>query len=193
MLYYILKRILLMIPTLFGVMLITFAITQFVPGGPVEQLVAQLTGQDQQTEAGNTASELYRGAEGIDEERLNEIKALYGFDKPATERFFTMMSNYLRFDFGDSYHHHQSVTQLMLEKLPVSISLGLWTFFITYLTCIPLGIAKAVKDGTRFDVVTSTIILVGYAIPGFVLAILLLVLLVEVSFFDVFPVKGLNL
>ncbi len=192
MLYYITKRLLLMIPTLFGVMLITFAITQFVPGGPVEQLVAQLTGQDQMTEVGSTASELYRGAEGIDEERLNEIKALYGFDKPPTERFITMMGNYIRFDFGESYHHHQSVTELIVDKLPVSISLGMWTFFITYLTCIPLGIAKAVRDGSRFDIISSTIVLVGYAIPGFVLAILLLVLLGGGSFFDVFPLKGLT-
>ena len=192
MLYYILKRLLLMIPTLFGVMLITFSITQFVPGGPVEQLVAQLTGQDQMTEAGSTASELYRGAEGIDKQRLDEIKALYGFDKPASERFISMMTNYLTFDFGDSYHHHQSVTELMVDKLPVSISLGMWTFFITYLTCIPLGIAKAVRDGSRFDIVTSTIVLVGYAIPGFVLAILLLVLFGGGSFFDVFPLKGLT-
>ncbi len=181
-----------MIPTLFGVMLITFSITQFVPGGPVEQLVAQLTGQDQMTEAGSTASELYRGAEGIDKQRLDEIKALYGFDKPASERFISMMTNYLTFDFGESYHHHQSVTELMVDKLPVSISLGMWTFFITYLTCIPLGIAKAVRDGSRFDIVTSTIVLVGYAIPGFVLAILLLVLFGGGSFFDVFPLKGLT-
>lgn len=181
-----------MIPTLFGVMLITFAITQFVPGGPVEQLVAQLTGQDQMTEVGSTASELYRGAEGIDQERLDEIKALYGFDKPASERFYTMMLNYLQFDFGDSYHHHQSVIDLIVDKLPVSISLGMWTFFITYLTCIPLGIAKAVRDGSRFDVISSTIVLVGYAIPGFVLAILLLVLFGGGSFFDIFPLKGLT-
>jgi len=192
MLHYILKRLLLMIPTLFGVMLITFIITQFVPGGPVEQLVAQLTGQDQMTEVGSTASELYRGAEGIDKERLDEIKALYGFDKPPTERFITMMVNYIHFDFGESYHHHQSVTELLVDKLPVSISLGMWTFFITYLTCIPLGIAKAVRDGTRFDVISSTIVLVGYAIPGFVLAILLLVLFGGGSFFDVFPLKGLT-
>ncbi len=192
MLYYILKRLLLMIPTLFGVMLITFSITQFVPGGPVEQLVAQLTGQDQMTEVGSMASELYRGAEGLDKERLDEIKALYGFDKPASERFITMMGNYIRFDFGESYHHHQSVMELMADKLPVSISLGMWTFFITYLTCIPLGIAKAVRDGSRFDVVSSTIVLVGYAIPGFVLAILLLVLFGGGSFFDVFPLKGLT-
>ncbi len=192
MFYYILKRLLLMIPTLFGVMLITFVITQFVPGGPVEQLVAQLTGQDQMTEAGSTASELYRGAEGIDKERLDEIKALYGFDKPATERFFTMLANYIRFDFGESYHHHQSVMELLVDKLPVSISLGMWTFFITYLSCIPLGIAKAVRDGSRFDIISSTIVLVGYAIPGFVLAILLLVLFGGGSFYDVFPLKGLT-
>lgn len=192
MLSYIIKRLLLMIPTLFGVMLITFMITQFVPGGPVEQLVAQLTGQDQMTEVGSTASELYRGAEGIDKERLEEIKALYGFDKPPAERFFTMLGNYIRFDFGDSYHHHQSVMDLIVDKLPVSISLGMWTFFITYLTCIPLGIAKAVRDGSRFDIISSTIVLIGYAIPGFVLAILLLVLFGGGSFFDVFPLKGLT-
>ncbi len=181
-----------MIPTLFGVMLITFVITQFVPGGPVEQLVAQLTGQDQMTEAGSTASELYRGAEGIDKERLDEIKALYGFDKPPAERFFTMMGNYLTFNFGESFHHHQSVTGLIVDKLPVSISLGMWTFFITYLTCIPLGVAKAVRDGSRFDVVSSTIVLIGFAIPGFVLGILLLVLFGGGSFFEVFPLKGLT-
>jgi len=192
MFYYIFKRLLLMIPTLFGVMLITFIITQFVPGGPVEQLVAQLTGQDQVTEAGGAAGKLYRGAEGIDKERLDEIKALYGFDKPASERFFSMIKNYITFDFGESYHHHQSVTELLVDKLPVSISLGMWTFFITYLTCIPLGIAKAVRDGTRFDVISSTIVLIGFAIPGFVLGILLLVLFGGGSFFDVFPLKGLT-
>ena len=192
MTYYIFKRLLLMIPTLFGVMLITFVITQFVPGGPVEQLVAQLTGQDQVTEAGSATGKLYRGAEGIDKERLDEIKALYGFDKPATERFFNMMINYIRFDFGESYHHHQSVTELLVDKLPVSISLGMWTFFITYLTCIPLGIAKAVRDGSRFDIISSTIVLIGFAIPGFVLGILLLVLFGGGSFFDIFPLKGLT-
>ena len=189
---YIFKRLLLMIPTLFGVMLITFIITQFVPGGPVEQLVAQLTGQDQVTEAGSATGKLYRGAEGIDKERLDEIKALYGFDKPATERFITMMKNYLVFDFGESYHHHQSVMELIADKLPVSISLGMWTFFITYLTCIPLGIAKAVRDGSRFDIISSTIVLIGFAIPGFVLGILLLVLFGGGSFFDIFPLKGLT-
>jgi len=168
---YILKRLLLMIPTLFGIMLITFVITQFVPGGPVEQLVSQLTGGDQAVEAGAAASNIYRGADGIDKERLEEIKALYGFDKPAIERFVTMMKGYLLFDLGDSYFQHQSVMSLIASKLPVSISLGLWTFFITYLTCIPLGIAKAVHDGTRFDTISSTLILIGYAIPGFILGI----------------------
>jgi microcin C transport system permease protein len=192
MFYYISKRLLLMIPTLFGVMLITFTITQFVPGGPVEQLVAQLTGTDKMTEVGSTASGFYRGAEGLDKERLEEIKALYGFDKPPAQRFFEMMKNYLFFDFGESYHHNKTVTELIVEKLPVSISLGMWTFFITYLTCIPLGVAKAVRDGSRFDVISSTIVLVGYAIPGFVLGIMLLVLFGGGSFFDVFPLRGLT-
>jgi len=192
MFYYISKRLLLMIPTLFGVMLITFTITQFVPGGPVEQLVAQLTGTDKMTEVGSTASGLYRGAEGLDKERLEEIKALYGFDKPPTQRFFEMMKNYIFFDFGESYHHNKTVTELIIEKLPVSISLGMWTFFITYLTCIPLGVAKAVRDGSRFDVISSTIVLVGYAIPGFVLGIMLLVLFGGGSFFDLFPLRGLT-
>ncbi len=192
MFYYISKRLLLMIPTLFGVMLITFTITQFVPGGPVEQLVAQLTGTDKMTEVGSTSSGLYRGAEGLDKERLEEIKALYGFDKPPTQRFFEMMKNYLFFDFGESYHHNKTVIELIIEKLPVSISLGMWTFFITYLTCIPLGIAKAVRDGSRFDVISSTIVLIGYAVPGFVLGIMLLVLFGGGSFFDVFPLRGLT-
>lgn len=189
---YLLKRFLLMIPTLIGVMLITFAITQFVPGGPVEQLVHQLTRHGAQGEAsGGTSGSLYRGAGGLDQQRLDELKALYGFDKPAHERFFVMMKNYFVFNLGDSYYHHQSVMQLVISKLPVSISIGLWTFFLVYLTCIPLGIAKAVRDGTTFDVATSTIILVGYAIPGFVLGITLLVLFGGGSFWDVFPLRGL--
>ncbi|HKJ76704.1 MAG TPA: microcin C ABC transporter permease YejB [Gammaproteobacteria bacterium] len=188
---YILKRILLMVPTLIGVMLITFIVTQFVPGGPVEQLVHQLQGQDATGEATAGAEGLYRGARGLDEERLAELKALYGFDKPAHERFLTMLGNYITFDLGDSYFHHQSVLDLILSKLPVSISLGLWTFFLTYATCIPLGVAKATRDGSTFDVVSSTIVLVGYAIPGFVLGIALLVLLGGGSFWDVFPLRGL--
>ena len=188
---YIVKRLLLMIPTLFGVMLVTFAVTQFVPGGPVEQLVSQLEGKGQTGEASSGTQGLYRGATGLDEERISEIRALYGFDKPVHERFFDMMKNYLSFEFGDSYFHNSSVIELVLSKLPVSISLGLWTFFIVYLSCIPLGIAKAVRDGTTFDVVTSTLILIGYSIPGFVLGITLLVLLGGGSFWDVFPLRGL--
>ncbi len=191
MLAYILKRILLMIPTLLGVMLVTFAVTQFVPGGPVEQLVSRLEGKSQGAEASSGTQGLYRGATGLDAEHLAEIRILYGFDKPAHERFFSMMKNYLMFDFGESYFHHSSVIDLVLSKLPVSISLGLWTFFITYLTCIPLGIAKGVRDGSAFDVITSTLILMGYAIPGFVLGITLLVLLGGGSFWDVFPLRNL--
>jgi microcin C transport system permease protein len=189
---YILKRILLMIPTLLGVMLITFLVTQFVPGGPVEQLISQLQNQGAQgQEASSGVAGLYRGAKGLDEERIAELRALYGFDKPAYQRFIEMIINYATFDFGESHFHQKSVFDLIVSKLPVSISLGVWTFFITYLTCIPLGIKKAVTDGSRFDVVTSTLILIGYAIPGFVLGILLLVLFGGGSFWDVFPLRGL--
>lgn len=191
---YILKRLLLMIPTLFGVMLLTFVVTQFVPGGPVEQLIhkMQTQGQSQGTEASGASQRLYRGNAGLDKEKLAELSALYGFDKPAPERFFTMLGNYIRFDLGDSYYHQQSVMQLIASKLPVSISLGLWTFILVYLSCIPLGIIKAVKDGTPFDVFTSTLILIGYAIPGFVLGIFLLVLFGGGSFWDLFPLRGLT-
>ena len=180
-----------MIPTLVGVMLITFVVTQFVPGGPVEQLVSQLEGRSAQGEASTGAGGLYRGAHGLDQEHIEEIKALYGFDKPVHERFFTMMKNYLSFDLGESYFHNRSVMELIIDKLPVSISLGMWTFFIVYLTCIPLGIAKAVRDGSVFDVATSTLILIGYSIPGFVLGITLLVFLGGGSFLDIFPLRGL--
>ncbi len=188
---YILKRLLLMIPTLIGVLLITFVVIQFVPGGPVEQLVAQLKGQGMQGEVSTGVEGLYRGARGLDEERINELKAFYGFDKPAWQRFFAMLGNYLTFNLGDSYFHHQSVMELVVSKLPVSISLGVWTFLITYLTCIPLGVAKAVREGTPFDVITSTLVLIGYAIPGFVLGITLLVLFGGGSFWDIFPLRGL--
>ncbi|MCW8899953.1 MAG: microcin C ABC transporter permease YejB [Gammaproteobacteria bacterium] len=191
---YILKRLLLMIPTIFGVMLLTFVVTQFVPGGPVEQLIHQMQtqGQSQGSEASGSAQRLYRGNAGLDKEKLNELNALYGFDKPAHERFVTMLGNYIRFDLGDSYYHQQSVMQLIISKLPVSISLGLWTFILVYLSCIPLGIIKAVKDGSPFDVFTSTIILIGYAIPGFVLGVFLLVLFGGGSFWDIFPLRGLT-
>jgi len=188
---YILKRLLLMIPTLVGIMLVTFVVTQFVPGGPVEQLVSQLQGKNGGHEASSGTAGLYRGATGLEEEQLEELNKLYGFDKPAYERFFIMMGNYFTFDLGDSYFHNKSVIDLVISKLPVSISLGVWSFFIVYLTCIPLGIAKAVRDGSRFDVATSTLILIGYAIPGFVLGIALLVFFGGGSFFDVFPLRGL--
>ncbi|BAP55689.1 ABC transporter permease [Thioploca ingrica] len=188
---YVIKRLFLMIPTLFGVMLITFIVTQFVPGGPVEQLINELKQRHQTGEVATGLQGLYRGATGLDEERLKEIKAFYGFDQPAYKRFMTMMGKYLTLDFGDSYFHHQSVLDLVLSKLPVSISLGLWTFFLTYLTCIPLGVAKAVREGSPFDVVTSTLILIGYAIPGFMLGLTLLVLLGGGSFWDIFPLRGL--
>ena len=192
MLAYILKRLLLMIPTLFGVMLVTFMVTQFVPGGPVEQLIHDLQRSSPGAEASSgTEGLLYRGATGLDDERLKELRALYGFDRPAHERFFEMMKNYLSFDLGRSYFQHRSVMELIISKLPVSISLGVWTFFIVYLTCIPLGVAKAVRDGSAFDVASSIVILVGYAIPGFVLGIALLVLFGGGSFWDVFPLRGL--
>ena len=186
---YILKRLLLMIPTLFGVMLITFAITQFVPGGLVERLVAQLSGYG--AGGDTTSGGLYQGNKGLDQERVEQLKKLYGFDKPPLTRFLAMMRQYLVFDFGHSYYHHMSVAQLVVSKLPVSMSLGLWTFLIVYSVCIPLGIAKAVRDGSAFDVATSTVILVGYAIPGFVLGIVLIVLFGGGSFWSVFPLRGL--
>ncbi|MFZ5466268.1 MAG: microcin C ABC transporter permease YejB [Pseudomonadota bacterium] len=192
MAHYILKRLVLMIPTLFGVLLITFAVTQFVPGGPVEQLVHQLQhGGREGGEASVGAEGMYRGAQGLDEERLAEIRAFYGFDKPAYERFLGMLGNYLTFDLGESYFQHQDVLRLMASKLPVSISLGMWTFLLTYLISVPLGVRKAVLDGTPFDVWTTTLLLVGYAIPGFVLGLFLLVLFGGGSFWDVFPLRGL--
>lgn len=189
---YILKRILLMIPTLFGVMLITFLVTQFVPGGPVEKMMSEIEGRGARGEAvSGTTGALYQGDRGLDRERIEQLKRMYGFDRPPMERFATMMGNYLVFDFGESYYHHRSVVDLVVSKLPVSMSLGLWSFFIVYLTCIPLGIAKAVRDGSRFDVLTSTVILIGYAIPGFVLGIALIVLFGGGSFWNIFPLRGL--
>ena len=188
---YILRRILLMIPTLFGIMLITFIVTQFVPGGPVERMIADLEGAAGGGEVSASATTLYQGSRGLDPERIEQIKALYGFDKPPVERFFSMMKNYILFDFGSSYYHHQSVVDLVISKLPVSMSLGLWTFVIVYPTCIPLGIKKAIRDGSRFDVFSSTIILIGYAIPGFVLAIVFIVLFGGGSFWNIFPLRGL--
>ncbi|VAW63229.1 ABC transporter, permease protein 1 (cluster 5, nickel/peptides/opines) [hydrothermal vent metagenome] len=190
---YILKRILLMLPTLLGVMLVTFSVTQFVPGGPVEQLIGQLEGSDAGGgEVSSSASGLYQGDKGMAQEQIDKLNALYGFDKPPLQRFYEMMWRYIQFDLGESYFHNKSVMELIISKLPVSISLGAWSFFIVYLTCIPLGIRKAVRDGTKFDVITSTVVLTGYAIPGFVLGLALLVLLGGGSFFDVFPLKGLT-
>jgi len=189
---YILKRIFLMIPTLIGVMLITFIVTQFVPGGPVEKMMAEIEGRGMSGEAAaGSSGGLYQGDRGLDAERLEQLKKLYGFDRPPVERFVSMMGNYLVFDFGDSYYHHKSVVELVISKLPVSMSLGLWTFLIVYLTCIPLGISKAIQDGNRFDVLSSTVILVGYAIPGFVLGIALIVLFGGGSFWNIFPLRGL--
>ena len=188
---YILKRLLLMIPTLFGVMLVTFVVTQFVPGGPVEQLVSQMQGRGDVGEAGAANSGLYRGATGLEAEQIEKLNALYGFDKPAYERFGLMMINYTTFNFGESYFHNKSVVELVVSKLPVSISLGLWSFFIVYSISIPLGIAKAIRDGSQFDVITSTAVLIGYAIPGFVLGIVLLVLFGGGSFFSLFPLSGI--
>ena len=188
---YIFRRLLLMIPTLFGVLLLTFIVIQFVPGGPVEQLISQIQGHGAGGEAGGTTSALYRGDSGLDKEKLDKLKEIYGFDKPAYQRFFEMLKNFAVFDLGDSYIYQQSVTELIISKLPVSITLGVWTFLITYLICIPLGISKAVRDGSTFDVITSTIILLGYAIPGCVLGITMLVFLGGGSFWDVFPLRDI--
>ncbi len=187
---YILKRFCLMIPTLFGVMLITFTITQFVPGGPVERMMGQLEGHGAGGETG-TSSGLYQGNKGLDEDRIEQLKKLYGFDKSPLTRFVDMIKSYLVLDLGQSYYHHKSVAQLVISKLPVSMSLGLWSFIIVYSTCIPLGIKKAVRDGSTFDVFTSSVILVGYAIPGFVLGIVLIVLFGGGSFWNIFPLRGL--
>lgn len=189
---YIAKRLLLMIPTLFGVLLLTFAVIQFVPGGPVDQMVQTLKGGQGGEEVAASTSNIYRGSRGVDPGKLAEIKALYGFDKPAHERFVEMLGRFARFDLGTSYFQHQDVWTLIKAKLPVSISLGLWTFFLTYLISVPLGIAKAVRHGTAFDLVTSTAILVGYAIPGFVLGVALLVLFGGGSFLQLFPLRGLT-
>jgi len=192
MVFYIAKRILLMIPTLFGVMFFTFVVTQFVPGGPVEKMIAEMEGFSKESgEIGKGGSPLYRGHSGLDEERVEGLRKLYGFDKSPGVRFFAMIKRYLVFDFGDSYYHHKSVAELVISKMPVSMSLGLWSFFIVYGVCIPLGIKKAVRDGSRFDVVSSTVILIGYAIPGFVLGVILIVLFGGGSFLSIFPLRGL--
>jgi microcin C transport system permease protein len=194
---YILKRLLLMIPTLFGILLITFVVIQFVPGGPVEQMVAQLQGREAGGgEAGGRAAAQaglggYRGRQGVDAAKVEEIKKLYGFDKPAHQRFVQMLGQFARFDLGRSFFHNKDVWQLIREKLPVSISLGMWTFLLTYLISVPLGIAKAVRAGTLFDTVTTFVVLLGYAIPSFVLGVILLVYFAGGSFVQWFPLRGI--
>ena len=189
MLAYILKRILLMVPTLLGVLLLTFVVIQFVPGGPVEQYMAEAKAgaQGQGAEGGGLS---YRGGQGVDPKRLEAIKALYGFDKPAHERFFDMLGQFARFDLGRSFFQNKDVAHLVMEKLPVSISLGLWTFFISYLVAVPLGVAKAVWAGSRFDWITTVLVLLGYAIPGFVLGVALLVIFG--GQLQWFPLRGLT-
>src|SRR5712671_3519039 len=210
---YMIRRVLFMIPTLFGIMLVSFVVVQFAPGGPVERVIAQLSGADTGAtsrisgSAGGDfgsraqmqgASQLdavnskYRGAQGLDPEFIKRLEKQYGFDKPAYERFFIMLGHYATFDFGQSYFRDVSVLQLIKEKLPVSISLGLWMTLLTYLISIPLGIRKAVVDGSPFDVWTSGVIIIGYAIPGFLFAILLIILFAGGSFFNIFPLRGLT-
>ncbi|WP_276200065.1 microcin C ABC transporter permease YejB [Chelatococcus sp. XZ-Ab1] len=199
MLAYALRRILLMVPTLFGIMLVSFVIVQFAPGGPVERVLAQIQGTDAGATArfagggaGDAGQSRYRGAQGLDPAFIKELERQFGFDKPAPERFAKMMVDYATFDFGRSYFRDIAVVDLIAEKLPVSISLGLWMMLISYAISIPLGIAKAVRDGERFDTWTSAVVVVGYAIPSFLFAILLIVLLAGGSFWQLFPLRGLT-
>ncbi|MER2265050.1 microcin C ABC transporter permease YejB [Methylobacterium oxalidis] len=209
MLAYILRRIALMIPTLFGIMLITFAIVQFAPGGPVERVLAQLQGQGDGSlsrvtggagdlgggmsgnRSGETSSK-YRGAQGLSPEFIAKLEQQFGFDRPAPERFAKMIWDYVRFDFGRSYFRDVSVLQLIRERLPVSISLGLWMTLLSYAISIPLGIRKAVKDGSRFDLWTSFVVIIGYAIPGFLFGLMLIILFAGGSFLQIFPLRGLT-
>ena len=186
MLTYILKRIALMLPTLLGALTITFIVVQFVPGGPIEQIMAEARDGG----AGDTGG--YRASKDTDARQIAELKKLYGFDKPVGERYIEMLVNFARFDLSRSFMHNKDVWQLIKEKLPVSISLGLWTFVLSYLISVPLGIAKARREGTRFDAITTLLVLVGFAIPGFVLGILLIVLFAGGTFWDVFPLRGLT-
>jgi microcin C transport system permease protein len=200
MLAYIIRRLLLIIPTLLGIMIINFAIVQVAPGGPVEQTIAELEGRGisataRITSAGGetvaTTESRYRGARGLDPEFIKEIEKLYGFDKPPVERFIDMMKHYVRFEFGDSFFKGRPVVDLVIEKFPVSISLGLWTTLLMYLISIPLGIKKAVRDGSRFDIWTSVVIITGNAIPSFLFAVLLIVLFAGGSYLQWFPLRGL--
>lgn len=206
MINYILRRLLLIIPTLFGIMLLNFALTQFVPGGPIEQIIARMEGSgdvfeafsgsgselQQETDGAASAESGYLGARGLPEDFIEELEKEFGFDKPAWQRFVTMMWNYARLDFGESYFRSIGVMELVAEKLPVSITLGLWSTLIAYFISIPLGIKKAVKDGSTFDSWTSGLIIVGYAIPGFLFAIALLVLFAGGSYWQIFPLRGLT-
>ena len=203
---YFLRRLLLMIPTLFGILLLSFAIVQFAPGGPVERVIAQLQGQDTGGGgrlgggAGDVGAQAlpadpgagYRGAQGLDPAFIKELEKQFGFDKPAHERFFKMLWDYARFDFGRSFFRDARVIDLIAEKLPVSVSLGLWMTLLAYAISIPLGIAKATRDGSAFDVWTSAVVVIGYAIPGFLFAILLVVLFAGGSFWQIFPLRGLT-
>ncbi|GGL69552.1 microcin C ABC transporter permease YejB [Wenxinia marina] len=201
---YILRRLLLVIPTLLGIMIVNFALIQFVPGGPIEQIIAQMEGGGDVFETiaggGNEVSEAttgggmsgYVGARGLPPEFIEQLEREFGFDKPPLERFLMMMWDYMRFDFGESWFRSISVVDLVLEKMPVSITLGLWSTLIAYLISIPLGIRKAVRDGTPFDTWTSGAIIVGYAIPGFLFAILLIVLFAGGSYWRIFPLRGLT-
>lgn len=210
---YIIRRLLLMIPTLVGIILINFLIVQIAPGGPVEQMIAKVQGLDtsatQRITGGggndtapqaqqqhlqmnvSSGASKYRGAQGLDPEFIKSLEKQFGFDKPLGERFFTMLGNYLTFDFGESYFRDRRVIDLILDKMPVSISLGLWTLLLTYFISIPLGIRKAVRDGTRFDIWTSGVIIAGYAIPGFLFAIFLIVVFAGGKYFSVFPLRGI--
>ncbi|SFI94270.1 microcin C ABC transporter permease YejB [Jannaschia pohangensis] len=202
MLAYIVRRLLLIIPTLLGIMIINFALIQFVPGGPVQQILAELEGGGDafsgfsgaaNETVGQVASESsYAGARGLPEEFIKELERQFGFDKPPLERFLNMMWDYMRFDFGESYFRSISVVDLVLEKMPVSITLGLWSTLLAYLISIPLGIRKAVRDGSTFDTWTSGVVIVAYAIPGFLFAIMLLVLFAGGSYFKIFPLRGLT-
>ncbi|MGF1608450.1 MAG: microcin C ABC transporter permease YejB [Kiloniellales bacterium] len=202
MLAYIIRRLILIVPTLLGIMIINFVVIQAAPGGPVEQMIAQITGAGVDI-VGRVSGESidvagrsdegggYRGRQGLPEEFVAEIETMFGFDKPAHERFLLMMGNYLRFDFGQSFFRDQNVVELVIQKMPVSISLGIWTTLLVYLISIPLGIVKAVRDGSRFDVWTSGVVIVGYAVPNFLFAIFLLVLFAGGSYLDWFPLRGL--
>ena len=200
---YIVRRLLLVIPTLLGIMIINFALTQFIPGGPIEQILAQLegegdvletiTGTGQETlESEGAGDSEYAGARGLPQEFIDELEREFGFDKPPLQRFLLMMWNYIRFDFGESYFRDISVRDLVIEKMPVSLTLGLWSTILIYAISIPLGIRKAVRDGSSFDTWTSGLIIVLYAIPGFLFAILLIVLFAGGSYWQIFPLRGLT-